>query len=67
MAPVRFCPEHGVCGLGRRMKACVPMVCKPLRSDLCQHRVTEAGGWGLRQCFRKPLGTGYCKQHREAK
>jgi len=59
---VYLCEAHGVCSLGRRRKACLPH-CVILRSDLCQAHVPEAGHWGFRQCARKALSNGFCRQH----
>jgi len=61
-APVNLCETHGVCGIDKRKKACLPH-CIVLRSNRCQARIAEPGGWGFRQCARAPLGTGYCRQH----
>jgi hypothetical protein len=59
---VVLCEEHGVCSVGRRRKACLPC-CVILRSDHCIAHVAEPGGWGFRQCARRPLGNGLCRQH----
>ena len=62
VSAVNFCEEHGVSRVGFRKKACTSN-CHILRSDLCQCRVPEAGGWGFRQCSRAPKGNGFCHQH----
>jgi hypothetical protein len=62
MTPVLFCPDHGVCSLGKKKKACNLLLCHIYRSDLCQQRVSN-GGWGYRQCSRNVGPQGYCKRH----